>query len=90
VAWVWHSCSYDRLAYHVKEDGDTINYGLEVPGSNSRIHLFGGKFPLIDDRVFGVWFSWMKESGGGYVVAFASHRGRSAQAATYSSRPPIC
>ncbi|GMI25387.1 hypothetical protein TeGR_g1751, partial [Tetraparma gracilis] len=74
VAWVWHSGSYGRLAYHVKEDGDTINYGLEVPGSNSRIHLFGGKFPLIDDRVFGVWFSWMKESGGGYVVAFASHR----------------
>ncbi|GMI32157.1 hypothetical protein TeGR_g11317, partial [Tetraparma gracilis] len=74
VAWVWHSGSYDRLAYHVKEDGDTINYGLEVPGSNSRIHLFGGKFPLIDDRVFGVWFSWMKESGGDYVVAFASHR----------------
>ncbi|GMI33428.1 hypothetical protein TeGR_g9555, partial [Tetraparma gracilis] len=73
LAWLWHGESYEQLDAFVESDGDSMSMSLEVPGSHSRLSVFGNKLPLIDDRVFATWNAWERARNDDFVVAFGQH-----------------
>ncbi|GMI25883.1 hypothetical protein TeGR_g11469 [Tetraparma gracilis] len=73
-AWLGFLMSNERCLDHTETEGSLPRAELEVPNSRSKIQVIGVKMPgAIGNRIFVMWYTWLKKEDGTVFVALAPH-----------------